>query len=205
MSNVRQLHSITSPLPVVVLVDETYVKFSTAFSAHAASYQQRLLSACVEDLMARLQQLPGVQPWICAQDPWRGPYLSPVMRYRGQAQELMEGAQAPASGLMITADVPTIPQGYLETAVAALTGHTCASVQGTGADGTYYLYGWGTGSGTITLPSWYRLCDRDGINRLRRDILCSAPAPALRQLLLQRRPIPDDHTNSGDWHDGPQL
>ncbi|MHB9129514.1 MAG: hypothetical protein ACYDBB_00300 [Armatimonadota bacterium] len=171
-------------LPIIIMLDNTGALPSQERQPITDHLSRQLFQAAMEDFTVRCAELSRVRLyWWCAY-PWRALRNLPIPRWTRSLESPNTGMPATQQMLLIAGDAPTIPAGYLESAVATLQAGTCAWVLGK-ADGMSYLFGWSTGAGTVHLPDWHRFLQRDGFAQLRRDLRKGYSAPAVEAILTR--------------------
>ncbi|MHB9024041.1 MAG: hypothetical protein ACYC7E_07665 [Armatimonadota bacterium] len=142
-----------------------------------------LLRAAAGDWMTRLATLPEVDVWISCGREWGDMACLGLRRWR-EPLRLAKAMGEETPRLYIALDAPTVPSGYVKTAIEQLRNGGCERVVGPLHEKGWYLQGFGIGVGAVTLPEWYRILLPGGMKQARLDMLrgCAAPetAAALR-------------------------
>ncbi|HEY3416009.1 MAG TPA: hypothetical protein VGM23_03900 [Armatimonadota bacterium] len=164
-------------LPVILSADLGLELIGDGLSRDA---RRRVLRAAAGDWLSRLSALPEVEVWISCRRHWEDVACLGLRRWRG-ATSLDEREKIPR--LFLALDAPTVPLGYVKTAVDQLRNGGSARVAGPLREGGCYLWGFGKGSGTVTLPAWYRILLPGGLQQARLDLLRGCYAPETAQAI----------------------
>lgn len=164
------------PIAIVLGANDGLDDFATGAVTDGIAPDVLIASAC--DVLMRCVALGQQLVLVCGPEEWVGwPRLWQLgipTRQGISPRQMLDGT---SMGLLLAADAPTVPHGYLETALDLLAQGACATLHGPMCAGGVYLRGWSTGTGHVTLPAWHRLRDADGLLHTRRDILWGCAAP----------------------------
>ncbi|HEX2948354.1 MAG TPA: hypothetical protein VHV83_02095 [Armatimonadota bacterium] len=124
-----------------------------------------LITASVQDLAALCHKIPSAELQVCCLSPWPALREIGVPIRRANLDMLWEEKNVYPAGVILTADVPTVPIAFVATAVRVISDRTASWVHGATMQGGWYLIGWGQGAGTATIPSWNRLFEPAGLHQ----------------------------------------